>query len=143
MPCDGEPAGREDGNHFVDVASEQTPHLGGNQGGDVMEVGDETVESGLVVLVPRLIVQNLQRRLGQLHAHTVHVLRFLQNFVYSTTRREQRLKSHFLHLRRLKKRKVFEPVKGGPFGLFENPVRCKISNKLKGDPLETKKSKII
>ena len=32
-----------------------------------------------------------------------------------------------------------KPVKGGPFGLFENPVCCKISNKLKGDPLETKK----
>ena len=31
-------------------------------------------------------------------------------------------------------------VKGGPFGLFENPVCCKISKKLKGDPLETLKS---
>ena len=31
-------------------------------------------------------------------------------------------------------------VKGGPFGLFKNPVCCKISKKLKGDPLETLKS---
>ena len=31
-----------------------------------------------------------------------------------------------------------ETVKG-PFGLFENPVCCKISKKLKGDPLETLK----
>ena len=30
-------------------------------------------------------------------------------------------------------------VKGGPFGLFENPVCCKIFKKLEGDPLETKK----
>ena len=30
--------------------------------------------------------------------------------------------------------------KGGPSGLFENPVCCKISKKLKGDPLETLKS---
>ena len=51
------------------------------------------------------------------------------------TRRE-RLKSA-LYLR-LKKRKVFKSVKGGPFGLFENPVCCTISNKLKGDPLKTK-----
>ena len=50
------------------------------------------------------------------------------------TRRE-RLKSE-LYLR-LKKRKVFKIVKGGPFRLFENPVCCKIAKKLKGDPLET------
>ena len=36
------------------------------------------------------------------------------------------------------KGKVFKPVKGGPFGIFENPVCCKISNKLKGGALETK-----
>ena len=40
------------------------------------------------------------------------------------TRRE-RLKST-LYLR-LKKRKVFETVKGGPYGLFEKTVCCKIS----------------
>ena len=28
-------------------------------------------------------------------------------------------------------------LKGGPFRLFENPVCCKISKKLRGDPLET------
>ena len=28
-------------------------------------------------------------------------------------------------------------VKGGPFRLFENPVCCKISKKVEGDPLET------
>ena len=33
-----------------------------------------------------------------------------------------------------------ENCKGGPFGLFENPVCCKISKKLKRDPLETLKS---
>ena len=52
------------------------------------------------------------------------------------TRRE-RLKSA-LYLR-LKKRKVFKPVKGGPFGLFKNPVCCKIPNKLKVGPFEGKK----
>ena len=52
------------------------------------------------------------------------------------TRRE-RLKSA-LYLR-LKKRKGFKPVKGGYFGLFENPVCCKISNKLKGGPFGDKK----
>ena len=57
-------------------------------------------------------------------------------FSYMQTRRE-RLKSA-LYLR-LKQRKVFEIVKGGLFGLFENPVCCKISKKLKGDPLETVK----
>ena len=31
-------------------------------------------------------------------------------------------------------------VKGGTFGHYENPVCCKISKKLKGDPLETLKS---
>ena len=41
------------------------------------------------------------------------------------------------------KRKVFKPVKGASFGFFENPVCCKISNKLKGDPLETKKIRIF
>ena len=51
------------------------------------------------------------------------------------TRRE-RLKSA-LYLR-LKKRKVFKIVKGGPFGLFENPACCSISKTMKGDPLETK-----
>ena len=54
--------------------------------------------------------------------------------VYRKTRRE-RLKSA-LYLR-LKKRKVFKIVKGGPFRLFENPVCCKISKKIEGDPLET------
>ena len=39
----------------------------------------------------------------------------------------------------LKKRKVFKIVKGGPFGLFERPVCCKISKKIGGGPLETKK----
>ena len=38
------------------------------------------------------------------------------------------------------KRKVFKIVKGGPFGLFESPVCCKISKKLKEGPLETKKT---
>ena len=45
------------------------------------------------------------------------------------TRRE-RLES-VLYLR-LKKRNVFKCVLRGPFGLFENPVCCKISKKLKG-----------
>ena len=31
---------------------------------------------------------------------------------------------------------VFKPVKGGPFELFEHPVCCKISNKLKGVSFE-------
>ena len=39
-----------------------------------------------------------------------------------------------------KKRKVFKIVKGGPFGLFEDPVCCKISKKIEGDPLETLKN---
>ena len=51
------------------------------------------------------------------------------------TRRE-RLKSA-LYLR-LEKLKGFKIVKGGPFGLFKNPVCCKMSKKLKG-PLETLK----
>ena len=34
------------------------------------------------------------------------------------------------------KAQVFKIVKGGPFGLVENPVCCKISNKIEGDPLE-------
>ena len=53
------------------------------------------------------------------------------------TRRE-RLKSA-LYLK-LKKRKVFEIVKGGPFRLFENTVCCKISKKIEGDHLETFKN---
>ena len=55
------------------------------------------------------------------------------------TRRE-RLKSA-LYLR-LKKRS-FKPVEGGPFELFENPVCCKISNKLKGGSFEDKKISIF
>ena len=31
-------------------------------------------------------------------------------------------------------------VKGGPFRLLENSVCCKISKKMKGDPLETSKN---
>ena len=34
---------------------------------------------------------------------------------------------------RLKKRKVFKIVKGA-FGFFENPVRCKISKNIEGEP---------
>ena len=29
-----------------------------------------------------------------------------------------------------------EKLKGGPFGIFKHPICCKISKKLKGDPLE-------
>ena len=54
------------------------------------------------------------------------------------TRRE-RLKSA-LYLK-LKKRKVFEIVKGGPFRLCENPVCCKISKKIEGRQKISKKSK--
>ena len=42
-------------------------------------------------------------------------------------------------MRSVKKRNNFKIVKGGPFGLFENRVLCKISKKLKGGPLETLK----
>ena len=31
-----------------------------------------------------------------------------------------------------------EKLKGGPFGIFKHPICCKISKKLKGDPLERK-----
>ena len=34
-------------------------------------------------------------------------------------------------------------MKGGPFRLSENPVCCKISKKLRGDPLETYKKYIF
>ena len=37
------------------------------------------------------------------------------------------------------KAQVFKIVKGGPFGLVENPVCCKISKKLKGGPFEGKR----
>ena len=40
------------------------------------------------------------------------------------TRRERLKSAPYLGL---KKRKVFKIVKVGPFGLFESPVRCKIS----------------
>ena len=53
------------------------------------------------------------------------------------TRRE-RLKSALYP--RLKKRKPFKTVKGGrTIRLFQNPVCCKISNKLKVGPFEGKK----
>ena len=35
---------------------------------------------------------------------------------------------------------VFKPVKAGPFGCFENPVCCKISNKLNGGPFGDQKT---
>ena len=62
------------------------------------------------------------------------------NWHIKPTRRE-RLKSA-LNLR-LKKAQFFEFVKGGTFRLFENPVCCKISKKLRGDPLETFKKYMI
>ena len=52
------------------------------------------------------------------------------------TRREPLKSALYLHL---KKRRIFKTVKGGPFGLVENPVCCKISKKNERDPLETKK----
>ena len=52
------------------------------------------------------------------------------------TRRE-RLKSA-LYLR-LKKRKAFKIAKGGPFGLFETSVGCKISKNLKEGHFADKK----
>ena len=53
------------------------------------------------------------------------------------TRRE-RLKS--APYPRLKKRKVFKIVEGRLFGLFENPVCCKISKKQRSDLSETLKN---
>ena len=55
---------------------------------------------------------------------------------YNITRQE-RLKSA-LYLK-LKKRKIRKTVKGGPFGLFESPVCCKMSKKLKGPYGDQKK----
>ena len=40
----------------------------------------------------------------------------------------------------ISKRAVFKPVKVGIFGFFENPVCCKISNKLKEGPFADKKN---
>ena len=54
------------------------------------------------------------------------------------TRRERLKSALYLSLK-----KVFKIVKGRPFGLFENPVCCKISKNLKGDALETKKMKKV
>ena len=55
--------------------------------------------------------------------------------IFYITRRE-RLKSA-LYLR-LKKAQFFKNLlKGGPLRLSKNPVCCKISKKLRGDPLET------
>ena len=48
-------------------------------------------------------------------------------------RREHLMSALYL---RLKKRKVFKVVKGGPFRIFENPVCCKISKKIEVDALE-------
>ena len=39
----------------------------------------------------------------------------------------------------LKKCKAFKTVKGGPLGLFENPVCSKISEEMKGGPFGDKK----
>ena len=39
----------------------------------------------------------------------------------------------------ISKAKTAQFLKGGPFELFENPVCCKISNKLKGRSFEEKK----
>ena len=51
-------------------------------------------------------------------------------------KRRERLKSALsLKLRK----RSFYIVKGGPFGLFENPVCCKKIEKIEGDPLETLK----
>ena len=56
----------------------------------------------------------------------------LHNFAFSSkeeeTRRERPKSALYLGL---------EIVKGGPFGLCETPVGCKIGKKLKGDPWES------
>ena len=63
--------------------------------------------------------------------HFTKVRRFAVSRLNNDGTRRERLKLA-LYLK-LKKRKVFKPVKGGRFGLFENPVCCKISNKMKGE----------
>ena len=53
------------------------------------------------------------------------------------TRREHLKSALYI---RLKKRKVFKTVKGGPFRLFRNPVCCKVLKKIRGDTLKTFKN---